>query len=91
MHFVDVMRILTFVTSICLTYGLYDQAWKAWNNKSKEAYSLPLAIFLVANETVWLTYGIAIREWPIIAICGINVPAVIWLMIAVAFKTRVKN
>ncbi len=77
MTYVEISRILTVIVSITITYGLYDQANKIWKTKSAKDFTASLLISLIANELIWLNYGIALREWPIIFITLLNIPAVI--------------
>ncbi len=77
MTYVQISRILAIVVSFTITYGLYDQANKIWKTKSAKDFSASLLVSLIANEIVWLNYGIALQEWPIITISMLNIPAVI--------------
>lgn len=76
MSYLEISRILTFATSLFMTFGLYSQAWKIWKTKSAKDFASPIILAIVANEIVWLNYGLALREWPIIGLGMLNVPAV---------------
>lgn len=75
----EISRILTFVVSVAITYGLYDQSWKLWRTRSGKDFTPSIVLALVLNELAWLNYGCSIAEWPIILVGILNVPAVIWL------------
>lgn len=77
MTYLEVSRVVLVIGSISITCGLYAQAIKIWRTKSAKDFSLALVVALVVNEAVWLNYGIALGEWPIIAIGIANTPAVI--------------
>lgn len=77
MDYLEISRILTILASALITIGLYAQVIKIWTTKSAEDFSLILLIALFVNEVVWLNYGFALNEWPIILVGLLNIPAVI--------------
>jgi len=77
MNYVELSRVLTIVSSITIIIGLYSQAWKIWRTKSAKDFTGILIFAMVLTELVWLNYGIAIKEWPIIVLETINVPGII--------------
>lgn len=89
MNWLAVSRPLTVVGSIIITLGLYHQAGKIWSTRSVDDFSTILVISLIVNEAVWLNYGMALSEWPIILISGANIPAV--ALIAVGHLNYRKN
>lgn len=76
MNYLEFSRILTFVGSLTITFGVYSQAYKIWHTKSARDFAPFLVIGIVFTELVWLNYGIVIREWPIIALEALNIPGV---------------
>lgn len=74
-------RFLTFVVSLVITYSLYDQANMLWRTRSSKDFARSLVITLVANEFAWFNYGYSIKEWPIIVLGALNIPAVLWLTV----------
>ena len=77
MSYLDISRIVTFVASILITFGLYDQACKIWRTESAKDFTVSLVAALLFNEAAWLNYGFALSEWPIITLGFLNIPAVI--------------
>lgn len=75
-----ISRILTFLVSLGITYSLCDQARKLWRTRSGKDFAPSIIIAVVANELVWLNYGVSIWEWPIIALGIANVPIAIWIV-----------
>lgn len=75
MTYIEFSRIITVVASFMLTYGLYTQVWKMFKTKSAKDFTFSLVFAIAFNELIWLNYGISIVEWPIIAICSLNLPA----------------
>lgn len=73
----ELSRFITVIASIAITLGLYDQAVKIWRTRSVKDFTLTLVAALVFNEAAWLNYGLALQEWPIIAVGCANLPAVI--------------
>ena len=81
MSYLELSRVMTFVISLFMTFGLYVQAWKIWKTKSAKDFALLIVLAIVANEVVWLNYGLALREWPIIGLGILNVPCVIAIVV----------
>ena len=77
MSYLEVSRIVTLVASLFITVGLYDQAFKIWRTKSARDFTISLVAALIFNEIAWLNYGFSLREWPIITLGCLNVPAAI--------------
>lgn len=87
MGYVEISRMVTFVASLTITFGVYAQVWKIWKTKSAKDFSTVLIFGIVITELAWLNYGIVIREWPIIALESINIPGVV-IMAVLFFKYR---
>jgi uncharacterized protein with PQ loop repeat len=69
-------RLLVVIASAFITLGLYGQVRKIFCTKSAGDFYPVLLLALLANELTWLNYGLALREWPVILIAGLNLPAV---------------
>lgn len=92
MDWFSTSQILVFVSTFLIVIGLYLQAWKLWNTKSVDDFAPLMVVSLLVNEIVWLNYGIQLKEWPIIAISILSIPAA--SLIAVGyfkFRTKGKN
>lgn len=81
MTLLEISRIITVVASFFITAGLYWQAFKVWETKSANDFSMLLVCAVVFNELAWLNYGIALSEWPITLVSLLNLPAVAILSI----------
>ncbi len=66
---------------LVITAGVYIQMIKVFQTKSAKDFALILVIALLYNEVAWLWYGIYIREWPVVVIGAINIPADIGIAI----------
>lgn len=75
MLYLNASRLLTLFASIAISIGLYDQAFKIWRTKSAKDFTWTIVAALVFNELAWLNYGFVLREWPIITIGLLNIPA----------------
>lgn len=76
MNYVEISRVITFVASLTITFGIYSQVSKILKTKSAKDFSSVLILGIVVTEIAWLNYGIVIKEWPIIALESINIPGV---------------
>lgn len=77
MNYLEISRFITLFASIFITIGLYDQAIKIWRTKSAKDFTTTIIVALIFNEFAWLNYGFSLREWPIMTIGILNVPAAI--------------
>ena len=75
--YTEIARVLVVVASAVITAGLYAQLIKLFRTKSVEDFSPLLVVALLGNEFAWLNYGLALREWPIILVGLLNVPAAV--------------
>ena len=75
MDHLAISRVLTFLTSLAITFGSYDQAVKIWKTKSARDISYSLIVAWLLNEVAWLYYGAQIREPIIVILSLINMPA----------------
>ena len=74
-RYVEAARLLALASSTIVTYGFYDQVWKMWRTKSVRDISASLIWLSLVNEITWLNYGLALGEWPMIAVGVANLPA----------------
>lgn len=72
----ELSRLMTVAASVTITVGLWHQAIKLVKTKSVGDLAWTVVLALAFNELAWLKYGIVLREWPIILISGLNLPAV---------------
>jgi uncharacterized protein with PQ loop repeat len=61
--------------SILITVGLYDQSLKIWRTRSAKDFTASIVLALLFNEAAWLNYGCSLKEWPVILIAALNIPA----------------
>ena len=75
------VRVNCLVAGLVITAGLYAQTVKIFQTKSAKDIALVLVVALFYNEVAWLWYGFHIHEWPIVALCAVNIPADVGLFI----------
>lgn len=68
MDYINISRIATSVFSIGMIIGIYSQGFKIWKRRSAKDVSTALVVAMLLNEIAWFNYGLALHEWPIIAI-----------------------
>jgi len=49
------------------TAAFIPQAWKVWRTKHTADISMGMYILFTIGVALWLTYGILLESWPIIA------------------------
>jgi MtN3 and saliva related transmembrane protein len=54
------------ITGILMSLGHFPQAYKIWRKKSARDVSITTYLIFFTGAWVWLIYGIALGEWPII-------------------------
>ena len=73
----SVSQVAVVGASILITFGLYDQSLKIWRTKSARDFTTSIILAILINEVAWLNYGLSIKEWPLILIPLLNIPAVL--------------
>lgn len=81
MSWIEIVRLNAMLSGIIISGGLYSQALKIHRTKSARDLSAVLMVALVYNEISWLTYGLGISEWPIIALTTFSLPAEVAILV----------
>ena len=66
------VQIIGIVSGILTTAAFVPQVWRTWKTKSTEDLSLTMLVTFAMGICGWLTYGILLREPPIIAANGVT-------------------
>ena len=82
------MQALGFIAAILTTAAFVPQVLKTWKTKSAEGLSLEMYVIFCTGVLLWLVYGIANRDFPIIAA---NAVTLVLSAILVYFKLRFRN
>jgi uncharacterized protein with PQ loop repeat len=81
----DLTRMLILAASVTISAGLCAQCIKLFRTKSAKDFNSLLIASLLFNEFVWLNYGLALQEWPIIASSAFNLAPVTLITIGYWF------
>jgi MtN3 and saliva related transmembrane protein len=66
------IKLTGMLAAILTTSAYMPQAWRAWRSRSTRDVSLKMYSIMVTGTALWLVYGLAIGDWPLIganAIC----------------------
>lgn len=63
---------LGLAAAFCTTAAFVPQAVRTWRTRSTGDLSLQMYVVLVAGTALWLAYGLAIGDVPLIAANGIT-------------------
>ncbi|WP_297212735.1 MULTISPECIES: SemiSWEET transporter [Thermodesulfovibrio] len=80
-----ISNLVGIIAGIITTSALLPQAIKIYRTKSARDISLAMFIFLAVGVTLWLIYGILIKEVPVIAA---NFFSLLLIMAIIAMKIR---
>ncbi|HXC54428.1 MAG TPA: SemiSWEET transporter [Rhizomicrobium sp.] len=65
------VTIIGTVAALCSTVSFAPQAWQIIRTRETKDISTGMYLLTVAAFAAWLTYGIVLRQWPLIAANGI--------------------
>jgi MtN3 and saliva related transmembrane protein len=63
------MHWISFIGSaaaVCTTLAYLPQVLRAWRTRSTHDVSLKMYILMVLGTMLWLAYGVALTDWPLI-------------------------
>jgi uncharacterized protein with PQ loop repeat len=69
----ELSRVIQLLSNVALTFGLFAQCGHLFRTKTVKGITPLLVVSLAVTQLVRLNYGVAIKEWPIIAAGVINV------------------
>jgi uncharacterized protein with PQ loop repeat len=84
----EITRFLILIASMTISLGLCAQCIKMFRTKSARDFNSLLIASLLFNEFVWLNYGLALQEWPIIASSAFNLVPVTLITVGYCFYRR---
>ena len=61
------LTVLGLLAATCTTLAFVPQAMKSWRTRSTGDLSLKMYVTLVVGVALWLVYGIALGDLPLIA------------------------
>ncbi len=75
MSYLDFSRYVVTASSILLSVGLYHQVYKMFKTKSSDDFSVLMLLALLVCQLSWINYGLLIKEWPILFLSIVELPA----------------
>lgn len=67
----DWVTAIGFLAALCSTTSFAPQAWKIIRERDVSGLSAKMYAFTVAGFALWLLYGLAKWEWPLILTNGV--------------------
>lgn len=61
------VTIIGAVAALCSTVSFAPQAWKIIRTRQTKDISTGMYLFTVMGFAAWLTYGVLLKQWPLIA------------------------
>ncbi|HVZ27125.1 MAG TPA: SemiSWEET transporter [Rhizomicrobium sp.] len=60
------IKLIGTLAAILTTTAYMPQAWRAWRTRSTHDVSLKMYLIMVTGTALWLAYGLALGDWPLI-------------------------
>ena len=60
------VALLGLIAGLCTTLAFVPQVLKTWRTRSARDISLGMFLIYVTGNLLWMFYGIALGDWPII-------------------------
>jgi MtN3 and saliva related transmembrane protein len=84
----NAIQILGLLAGSCTTVAFIPQVMKTWRSRSAKDLSLGMFSIFSLGVLLWLTYGLLIRDVPVIVA---NLVTLVLASILLVFKLRWKN
>ena len=65
------VTIIGAIAALCSTISFAPQAWKIIQTRETKDISLGMYLFTVTGFAAWLSYGVMLKQWPLIASNGV--------------------
>ena len=66
------ISIIGTAAALCTTLAYLPQVIRAWRTRSTHDVSLKMYLLMVLGTLLWLAYGVAISDWPLICANAIS-------------------
>ena len=81
------IKIIGLVAGLCTATSLLPQVIKTFKEKKAEQVSLFMLIVLLTGQILWITYGVAKSDIPIIATNGFSLLVdILMIVLRIKFK-----
>jgi len=84
----DSIKILGLIAGFCTTIAFLPQVIKTWKEKSAEGLSLGMFSIFCTGVTLWLIYGLMIKD---LAVTLANLITLMLASMLLFFKLKFKN
>jgi len=62
----NLIKLIGTLAAVLTTTAYLPQAWRAWRTRSTRDVSLKMYLIMVLGTALWLVYGLALGDWPLI-------------------------
>jgi MtN3 and saliva related transmembrane protein len=62
----NLIKLTGTLAAILTTSAYLPQALRAWRTRSTADVSLKMYVIMVTGTALWLVYGLALHDWPLI-------------------------
>ena len=66
------VSVMGYVAGTCTTLAFLPQVFRTWSTRSTDDISLGMFSLMVFGIALWLLYGIAVGDWPLILADGVS-------------------
>jgi MtN3 and saliva related transmembrane protein len=68
----SLVSVMGYVAGTCTTLAFLPQVFRTWRTRSTDDISLGMFSLMVFGIALWLLYGIAVGDWPLILADGVS-------------------
>jgi MtN3 and saliva related transmembrane protein len=68
----SLVSLMGYVAGTCTTLAFLPQVFRTWRTRSTDDISLGMFSLMVFGIALWLLYGIAVGDWPLILADGVS-------------------
>ena len=80
-----------YLAAACSTLSFAPQAWKIIRSARTQDISLGMYLLTVTGFALWLGYGIALRQWPLVISNAICLSLAAFILMMKVLPTRKKR
>ncbi len=82
---------LGFAAALCSTVSFLPQAWRVVKTRDTSALSAPMYAITTIGFALWLGYGLALGQWPLILTNGICLIFAAFILVMKLASRRAKD
>lgn len=77
----DLAQLMGFAAATCTTVAFLPQVIKIWRTRRAEDISLAMYAIFSTGLALWLTYGLMIRAWPVVAANAVTLALALFIVV----------